>query len=429
MVYLNFSPVKNDFIRLNVLVLFCACFRWIFFAIGNFQNSTAKLTKFGQLMVPRTRLKLRKNTDFIVIIGMHGKHKKNRRKHFILSYYFIPDFSMFVCLADLKKATMMQKLAVVALGGNALLRDTETGTIEEQEHNTTETLENLVHLINDGYNLVITHGNGPQVGNILMRNDAGETLYNISPMPLDICVADSQGGIGYMIERMMRNVLNKHGIDKNILSVISMVTIDPKDEAFQNPTKRIGKTYNEADANLLHDQKGWQFKPSLKHQRAWRRVVPSPTPIDILNKGIIGHMVREGNIVITAGGGGIPVYLDEEKNVRTVDAVIDKDMTSALLASSIQADEFFILTDVPFIYKDFGLPSQEKLEFLDYADTLRHLHAGTFGEGSMAPKIRACLNFIENGGQKSVITEATKLEDKSYGSKITMYYDNQKLAE
>ncbi len=324
---------------------------------------------------------------------------------------------------------MMQKLAVVALGGNALLRDTETGTIEEQERNTTDTLENLVHLINDGYNLVITHGNGPQVGNILMRNDAGETLYNISPMPLDICVADSQGGIGYMIERMMRNVLNKHGIDKNIISVISMVTVDPNDTAFQNPTKRIGKIYNETDANQLNELKGWQFKPSPKHQGGWQRVVPSPAPIDILNKEIIENMVREGNIVIAAGGGGIPVYLDEEKNVRTVDAVIDKDMTSALLASTIHADEFYILTDVPFIYKDFGLPSQKKLEFLDYAETIQYLNNGTFGEGSMAPKIKACLKFIEEGGLKSVITEATKLEDKSYGSKITMNYDNQKLAE
>lgn len=323
----------------------------------------------------------------------------------------------------------MRKLAVIAMGGNALLRDNEVGTIEEQERNTTDTLENLVHLIKDGYNLVITHGNGPQVGNILMRNAAGESLYNIAPMPLDVCVADSQGGIGYMIERMMRNVLNKFGIDKNIISVMSMVTVDPADPAFQNPTKRIGKNYNEADANRLSQEKGWQFKPSAKHPGGWRRVVPSPTPIDILNKEIIARMVNEGNIVITAGGGGIPVYLDEKKNVRTVDAVIDKDMTSALLASSIHADEFYILTDVPFVYKDFGLNSQEKLEFLNYTDTLNYLNNGTFGEGSMAPKIRACLKFIEEGGQKSVITEATKLADKSYGSKITMNYDNQTLAE
>lgn len=317
----------------------------------------------------------------------------------------------------------MNKLAVIALGGNALLRDNEAGTIEEQEKNTTETLENLVHLLRQGYELVITHGNGPQVGNILMRNDAGESLYNIAPMPLDVCVADSQGGIGYMIERMMRNVMNKHGIAKNIISVISMVLVDPNDPAFQNPSKRIGKLYRQEDAEKLAQLKGWQFKPSSKHQGAWSRVVPSPMPVDILNKEIIAAMVSQGNIVITAGGGGIPVYVDEEGNLRTVDAVIDKDMTSALLASAIGAHEFYILTDVPFIFKDFGLATQEKLEFLNYADTVHYLNKGTFGEGSMAPKIRACLNFIENGGQKSVITEATKLEDKSYGSKITMDYD------
>lgn len=317
----------------------------------------------------------------------------------------------------------MKKLAVVALGGNALLRDNEVGTIEEQERNTSDTLENLVHLLKDGYELVITHGNGPQVGNILMRNDAGESLYNIAPMPLDVCVADSQGGIGYMIERMMRNILNEHGIRKNIISIISMVVVDPNDEAFQNPSKRIGKIYSHEDAEQLSKLKGWDFKPSTKNNGGWRRVVPSPTPISILNKEIIAQLVRDGNIVITAGGGGIPVYIDESNNVRTVDAVIDKDMTSALLASSIDSHEFYILTDVPFIYKDYGLPTQEKLEFLNYADAQKHLNNGTFGEGSMAPKIKACLKFIENGGDKSVITEATKLEDKSFGSKITLNYD------
>ena len=317
----------------------------------------------------------------------------------------------------------MQKLAVVALGGNALLRDNEIGTIEEQEKNTTETLENLVHLLNDGYELVITHGNGPQVGNILMRNDAGESMYNIAPMPLDVCVADSQGGIGYMIERMMRNILNEHGIKKNIISIISMVVVDPNDPAFENPSKRIGKIYNLEDAEQLKKLKGWDFKPSAKNHGGCRRVVSSPTPISILNNEIIASLVHDGNIVITAGGGGIPVYFDENNNVRTVDAVIDKDMTSSLLASLIDAHEFYILTDVPFVYKDYGMPSQEKLEFLNYADAVAHLNSGTFGEGSMAPKIKACIKFIENGGDKSVITEATKLEDKSFGSKITLNYD------
>lgn len=317
----------------------------------------------------------------------------------------------------------MKKIAVVALGGNALLRENESGTIEQQELNTTETLENLIFLLKEGFELVITHGNGPQVGNILMRNEAGNLLYNIAPMPLDICVADSQGGIGYMIERMIRNVLKKHGIQKNVVTMVTMVTVDPNDPAFKNPTKGIGKIYSELEAKKLQEEKSWIFKPSTKANGGWRRMVSSPQPIDIINQEIIENLVRAGNIVITAGGGGIPVYYDENNDLRTLDAVIDKDLASALLAAKIKANEFYILTDVSFIYKDFGLPTQEKLEFLDYTDTLKYLDAGTFAEGSMAPKIRACLYFIKNGGEKSVITEAKKLEDKSYGSKITMDYE------
>lgn len=317
----------------------------------------------------------------------------------------------------------MTKIAVVALGGNALLRENETGTIEQQEANTTDTLENLIFLLNTGYELVITHGNGPQVGNILMRNDAGYQLYDIAPMPLDICVADSQGGIGYMIERMMRNVLHKHGIHKNVITIVSMTLVDPNDAAFQNPTKGIGKIYSEKEASKLQEEKGWIFKPSSKAKGGWRRMVSSPQPVEIINCKIIENLVRDGNIVITAGGGGIPVYFDENNDLRTLDAVIDKDLVSALLASQIGANEFYILTDVSFIYKDFGLPTQEKLEFLNYNDTISYLEAGTFSEGTMAPKIKACLFFVKNGGEKSVITEAKKLVDKSFGSKITMEYD------
>lgn len=318
----------------------------------------------------------------------------------------------------------MNKLAVIAFGGNAILRKDDKGTIEQQEQNATETLENLVHLIKDGYELVITHGNGPQVGNILLRNDAGEQLYNIPAMPLDVCVADSQGGIGYMIERMMRNVLNKHGIKKNVITMITLVEVDKNDPAFQNPLKRIGNTYDQTESERLANEHNWIFKPSSKHENSFQRVVPSPVPLQIINKDTIQLLVQNGNIVIAAGGGGIPIYIDEENNIRTLDAVIDKDMASSLLATNINADEFYVLTDVSFIYKDFGKPTQEKLEFLDYADTVKYLEAGTFAEGTMQPKIKACLNFIKNGGKKSVITEAKKLEDKSYGSKITMEYEN-----
>lgn len=317
----------------------------------------------------------------------------------------------------------MNRLAVVALGGNALSRGSEDGTIEQQEKNSTDTLENLVYLIKEGYDLVITHGNGPQVGNILMRNDAGEQLYKIAPMPLDVCVADSQGGIGYMLERMLRNVLNKHGINKNVVTLVTLVEVNPDDPAFNNPSKRIGKIYQKEEADQLAQQKGWIFKSTDKVARGYRRVVSSPMPIDIVNKEMIEMLTRAGNIVIAAGGGGIPIYYDENRDVRTLDAVIDKDMASSLLAVNINADELYILTDVSFIFKDYGKPTQEKLEFLNYADTIKHLENGTFAEGTMEPKIRACLHFIEKGGSKSVITEATKLEDRSYGSKITMEYD------
>ena len=316
----------------------------------------------------------------------------------------------------------MKKTSIVALGGNALLRDDESGSIEQQEANTYETLENLIYLLKEDYNLVITHGNGPQVGNILMRNDAGEQVYGINQMPLDVCVADSQGGIGYMIERMLRNVMNKHRIDKKIITVVTMVCVNPDDPAFLNPSKRIGKTYSQEEANHLKEMKGWEFKPAIKKEGCFRRVVASPEPLSIINCELIKELVSKETVVIAVGGGGIPVYYDQNGDLRTVDAVVDKDLASAVLAHQIGADEFYILTDVSFIYKDYGLPTQEKLEFLDYADTKRYLEIGTFAEGTMEPKIRAALHFIENGGNKSVITEAKKLEDRSYGSKITMLY-------
>jgi carbamate kinase len=321
---------------------------------------------------------------------------------------------------------MKRKLAVIALGGNALLRDNQMGTIEEQEKNTVETLENLIFLIRQEYDLVITHGNGPQVGNILMRNDAGEQMYGIAQMPIDICVADSQGGIGYMIERMLRNVLNKHEIKKNVVCLVTQVLVDKDDPAFKDPQKRIGKIYSKEQAEELTEKKGWIFKEEIKTKRGFRRVVPSPLPVKVMNETVIRQLTKEGNIVIAAGGGGVPVYLDENNDIRTTDSVIDKDLASSLLATQINADEFYILTDVPYIYINYKKPNQEIKEFLNYADALKYLNEGQFAKGSMAPKIQACLNFVRNGGKKSVITEAFKLEDKVYGSKITMEYEDER---
>jgi len=322
--------------------------------------------------------------------------------------------------------TRKRKLAVVALGGNALLRGDQVGTIDEQEQNTTEPLENLIFLIREGYDIVITHGNGPQVGNILMRNDAGEQVYNIAQMPVDICVADSQGGIGYMIERMFRNVLNKHGIEKNVVCLVTSILVDINDPAFTDPQKRIGKIYTKSQADDLALKKGWIFREEVKNDGGYRRVVPSPVPIDIMNQSIIRELAHKGNIVIAAGGGGVPVYIDEKNDVRPAEAVIDKDLASSLLASLIGADEFYILTDVPYIYINYKKPDQQIKEFLNYADALRYLNEGQFSKGSMAPKIQACLNFIKNGGKMGVITEAFKLADTKYGSKITMEYEDDR---
>ena len=321
---------------------------------------------------------------------------------------------------------MEKKLAVVALGGNALLRGDQAGTIDEQEENTTETLENLVFLINEGYDLVITHGNGPQVGNILMRNDAGEQLYGIAQMPVDICVADSQGGIGYMIERMFRNVLNKHGITKNVICIVTQVLVDINDPAFSDPQKRVGKIYSKEQADDLASKKGWIFREEVKMQGGFRRVVPSPVPVGVINESIIKDLARKGNIVIAAGGGGVPVYIDEKKMSDRQKQLLIKIWPLHLLATQIGADEFYILTDVPYIYINYKKPDQEIKEFLNYNDTLKYLNEGQFAKGSMAPKIQACLNFIKQGGNKSVITEAFKLADKKYGSKITMEYEDDR---
>lgn len=318
----------------------------------------------------------------------------------------------------------MKKLAIVALGGNALLRDNQQGTIDEQEQNTTDTLENLVFLLKDGYDLVITHGNGPQVGNILMRNDAGEEIYGIPQMPLDICVADSQGGIGYMIERMLRNVLHKHKIQREVVTMVTMSLVKEEDPAFERPSKRVGKMYSKEEADRISKEKGWIFKEDKKRKGGYRRVVPSPAPIEIINEKVVETLARQGTIVVASGGGGVPVYRDAEGDIRPSESVIDKDLASALLGARIGADEFYILTDVPFVYINYNTPQQEVKEFLNFSDTTNYLEQGMFGEGDMAPKIRACLQFIKNGGEKSVITEAFKLEDKSYGTKITMEYDS-----
>ncbi len=314
----------------------------------------------------------------------------------------------------------MSKLAVVALGGNAILRGNERGTIQEQNKNSGDTIRNLTYLIREGYNLVLSHGNGPQVGNILLRNDAGETIYDIPQMPLDICVADSQGGIGYMLERILKNILKEEGIEREVITIVTQVVVSKDDPAFDNYTKRVGKIYDKKRADELTLEKGWTFKKSPKKEDAWRRVVPSPKPIEIMNEKIIKNLVNSGVIVIAAGGGGVPVYYDDNEQLQPLEAVIDKDSASSLLASNINADEFYILTDVPFVYANYGKPEQKALTSITKEEIIKMKQDKAFGEGNMLPKIDSALRFVENGGGKSVITEASKLEDKNYGTNITL---------
>ncbi|MEJ5263381.1 MAG: carbamate kinase [Ignavibacterium sp.] len=311
----------------------------------------------------------------------------------------------------------MRKTAVVALGGNALLRGNEIGTIQQQEKNTYDTCINLIKLLKQDYNIVITHGNGPQVGNIMLRNEAGYNTYKIPKMPLDICVADSQGGIGYMIERQMRNILTENKMRKNVVTIVTQVLVDKNDPAFENPSKPIGPFYLKEEADLLARINNFVFKEDAR-KRGWRRVVASPEPKDILNKKIIKDLVRKGNIVIAAGGGGVPVYQDKDKKLYGVEAVIDKDLASALLANEIEADEFFILTDVPKVYINFNKPNQQQLDYIKVSDAKKYYEAGEFGAGSMGPKILAAINFVEHGGKETVITESTQLGDPSCGTRI-----------
>ena len=311
----------------------------------------------------------------------------------------------------------MKKIAVVAFGGNALLRGNEIGTIQQQEKNTYETCENLIHLLKQDYNIVITHGNGPQVGNIMLRNEAGYNNYKIPKMPLDICVADSQGGIGYMIERQLINLLKDIKIRKNVVTLVTQVLVEKDDPAFQNPSKPVGAFYLKEEADLLAKTNNFVFKEDPR-KRGWRRVVPSPQPMDILNKKIVKDLVKKGNIVIATGGGGVPVYRGDDKKLYGVEAVIDKDLASSLLANEIGADAFFILTDVSKVYINFRKPDQKSLDVITVDEAQKYLDEGHFSAGSMGPKIQAAINFIRNGGKQTIITEATMLSDSESGTKI-----------
>lgn len=314
----------------------------------------------------------------------------------------------------------MKKVAVVAFGGNALLRGNEIGTIEQQEKHTLDTCEKIIGLIRNGYELVITHGNGPQVGNILLRNEAGYNQFKIPKMPLDICVADSQGGIGYMIDRQLRNAINKTELKKNVVALITEVLVDINDPAFNNPTKPIGPYYIKEEADLLAKANNWIFKEDPR-KRGWRKVVASPKPVDVMNYQVVRDLVDKGHIVIAAGGGGIPVYYHQDtKYLEAIEAVIDKDLASALLARLINADRFYIITDVPKVFINFNKPGQKALDHITADEAEKYLKQGEFPDGSMGPKILAAIDFVRNGGKEAIITSEEEVDKENCGTRITL---------
>lgn len=314
----------------------------------------------------------------------------------------------------------MKKLAVVAFGGNALLRAGQKGTVDEQEANVYQTCEQLLPLIERDYNLVIGHGNGPQVGNILLQNIAGSKVFDLPVMPLDICGAYSQGFIGYIIEQQFRNVLEAHGHERDIMTLVTQVLVDKDDPAFKNPTKPIGPYYSDEELEEIKASGDKSVYAADPKGNGWRKVVASPKPNRIGNRRSIERLAREGTIIVTVGGGGIPVFYVEPNKLQGIDAVIDKDLASALLATQINADEFYILTDVSNVCLNFNKPNEKRLGKVTVAEAKQYLAEGQFTEGSMAPKIRAAIHYVENGGKECIITEASSLHDPKAGTRIVL---------
>ena len=313
---------------------------------------------------------------------------------------------------------MVGKTAVIAFGGNALLRNGERGTYNEQIENVKDTCRSIVHLIERGYNIIIGYGNGPQVGNVMLQHEITSRVTDVLAMPLDFCVSETQGSIGYLIEQGLRNVLLEHNIRRNVIGIITQVVVDKNDPMFVNPVKPVGPYYKTKEMiAFLEDHPGIPFKEDPKG-KGWRRVVASPEPRSIVNIDLVKTLSDAGNIVITVGGGGIPVIIDDHKQIKGVEAVVDKDLASALLAVGTGADEFYILTDVPKIYINFRKENEKALNLITVEEAERYLAEGHFAEGSMAPKVRAVLYFVKHGGKECIITEAGQLTNPQCGTRI-----------
>jgi len=300
-----------------------------------------------------------------------------------------------------------EKLVVIALGGNALLKRGQRGTAEEQYENVKSTVSKIADLIERGYKVVMTHGNGPQVGATMLRHEAAKAI--VPPFPLDSCGAETQGFIGYMIQQALRNELKSRGVDKYVVTVITRVIVDKHDSAFQNPTKPIGPFYTKEEASKVIEQ-----RPELVIKedagRGYRRVVPSPDPKIIAERAAIRTLVESGFVVVACGGGGIPI-IEEGTQATGVEAVIDKDLAAQRLATLISADILVILTDVSGAYLAYGTPQQEMITEITSGKLKNHVKEGQFKEGSMLPKVEASIRFVESGGERAIIADLGNLTE------------------
>ena len=300
---------------------------------------------------------------------------------------------------------MKRKIALVAFGGNAILPENSRGLQEEQMRNAQKAARLMINIVRKGYELIVVHGNGPQVGNLLIQME--EAVTKIPPFTLEVCDAMTEGSMGFMLEKALVNELRRASIDKEVATLITQVVVDRHDPAFANPTKPIGPFYTKYRAQTLMRSKKWTMIEDAG--RGWRKVVPSPRPIDILPKRIIRDLVHSGRIVIAAGGGGIPVIINGNGLFQGVEAVIDKDFAASLLAREIKADLFIILTSIDRVYLNFGQPDQKPIDVMTVEEAKRYLEEGQFPPGSMGPKIQAAIEYIEGGGEEVLITSANYL--------------------
>jgi carbamate kinase len=291
-----------------------------------------------------------------------------------------------------------ERAIVVAVGGNALAPENEEGTITEQFRHTRESLSAVVELAREGWRIALVHGNGPQVGNALIQQEIARQV--APPLPLGVLVAGTQGWIGYMVQQSLQNALERAGVGRSVVTMVTQVIVDHDDPGSRAPTKPIGRTMDEASARSVAEEMGWDIAPA---KGGWRRVVPSPVPLEIVEGTMIRSLVAAGHLVIAAGGGGTPVYRDSRLGLEGLDAVVDKDRAAAVLARDIGAEVLLILTDVDHVYTAFGTPEQQALRRIGVAQAEALLAAGEFGMGSMAPKVEAAVRFIRDGGKRAII--------------------------